>query len=158
MSGPLKILVSLLLAIAAIGLAACGGSDDQEAKNAYVSEVNAAQNEFATTVSTVSERITPKSSSRQDRKTLQQFEAAITKVVKNLGAISVPDGVQAEHDQLVGAMSGFGDEIAKATSALRNPDTRTIADAQKTIQTATQTVNLRIDAAIAAINSKLSKS
>ncbi len=155
MPRPLRILVSLLLALAALGLTACGGDDDREAKNAYVSEVNAAQNEFAETVRTVSERITPKSSSGQDRKTLEQFQTAIADVVKSLRGIDVPGDVQSEHDQLVGAMSGFGDQIEKATSALRNPDSRTIADAQRTIQTATQTVNLRIDAAIAAINSKL---
>ena len=63
--------------------------------------------------------------------------------------------MKSEHAQLVKAMSGFGAEIRKATRALRNPDTNTIAEAQRTIQGATQTVNVRIDQAIAAINSKL---
>ena len=156
MSGPLRILVGLLLAFAAVALGACGGGDDdRKAKNAYVAEVNTAQNEFAATVTSVSERITNKSSSSQDRKTLQQFQAAIAAVVTNLRGIDVPNGVQSEHEQLVGAMSGFGTEIEKATLALRNPDSRRIAEAQRTIQSATQMVNLRIDAAIAAINSKL---
>jgi hypothetical protein len=155
MPGPPRNLAALLLAFAALALGACGGDDDRKAKNAYVSEVNAAQSEFASTVTTVSERITPKSSSSQDRKTLEQFEAAIAEVVKNLRDVDVPEDVKSEHGQLVEAMSGFGDEIEKATKALRNPDTRTIAEAQKTIQRATQTVNVRIDAAIAAINSKL---
>ncbi len=136
-------------------LAACGGGDDREAKNEYVRQVNAAQNEFAQTVSTVSERITNKSSSSQDRKTLQQFQTAIDDVVTDLRAIKVPDTVKSEHEQLVKAMNGFGAEIRKATLALRNPDENTIAEAQRTIQSATQTVNVRIDAAIAAINSKL---
>jgi hypothetical protein len=108
-------------------------------------------------VRTVSERITPKSSSKQDRKTLDEFQKAIADAVKNLKGIDVPGGVQSEHDQLVAAMSTFGQQIEAATAALQNPDSRTIAQAQRTIQTATQTVNLRIDAAIAAINSKLSK-
>jgi hypothetical protein len=158
MPGPLRILVPLLLALAALGLGACGGGDDdRDAKNAYVAEVNAVQNEFAETVRTVSERITPKSSSSRDRKTLEQFQKAIADAVKNLKGIDVPGSVQSEHNQLVGAMSTFGQQIEEATGALRNPDSRTIAEAQRTIQTATQTVNLRIDAAIAAINSKLSK-
>jgi hypothetical protein len=135
-------------------LGACGG-DDREEKNAYVEKVNDAQNSFAADVLTVSQRITKKSSSSQDRKTLEQFQAAIDGVVKDLRAIKVPGGVQSEHDQLVGVMSGFGAEIKKATVALRNPDSRTIAEAQRTIQAATQTVNVRIEAAIAAINSKL---
>ena len=66
--------------------------------------------------------------------------------------------MKSEHAQLVKAMSGFGAQIKKATDALRNPDSRTIAEAQRTIQSATQTVNVRIDAAIAAINSKLERS
>jgi FKBP-type peptidyl-prolyl cis-trans isomerase (trigger factor) len=157
MPGPLRILVPLLLALAALGLGACGGNDDRDAKNAYVAEVNAVQNEFADTVRTVSERITPKSSSKQDRKTLDQFQKAIADAVKNLKGIDVPDNVQSEHDQLVAAMSNFGRQIQAATAALQNPDSAKIAEAQRTIQTATQTVNVRIDAAIAAINSKLSK-
>jgi hypothetical protein len=155
MSRALRILVSPLLAFAALALGACGGDDDRKAKNAYVSAVNAAQSEFASTVTTVSERNTPKSSSSQDRKTLEQFQSAIADVVTNLREIDVPKDVKSEHAQLVAAMNGFGGEIETATKALRNPDSRTIAEAQKAIQTATQTVNVRIDAAIAAINSKL---
>ena len=154
----LRALALLVAAFAAVALAACGGEDDREAKNDYVKQVNVAQNEFAANVSTVSERITSKSSSKEDRKTLEQFQAAIDDVVTDLRAIKVPDDVESEHKQLVGAMSGFGAEIKKATLALRNPNSRTIAEAQRTIQAATQTVNVRIDAAIAAINSKLKES
>jgi len=145
----------LLIALAALALGACGGDDERKATNEYVRQVNNAQNEFAQTVTTVSERITQKSSSSQDRKTLQEFQTAIDDVVADLRAIEEPDAVTSEHAQLVKAMSGFGAEIRKATRALRNPDTDTIADAQRTIQGATQTVNVRIDQAIAAINSKL---
>ena len=152
----LRIAALLLLAFAGLALAACGGDDDERReRNEYVRQVNAAQTEFATTVSNVSEQITPESSSREDRRTLRQFQAAIDDVVVDLRDIEVPGNVRAEHNQLIAAMSGFGADIKKATDALRNPDERAIADAQRTIQTATQTVNLRIDSAIAAINSKL---
>lgn len=144
------------LVLGAIALSACGddGSSD-EAKNAYVNEVNAAQTGFASTVTSVSQQITSKSSPAQDRRTLERFEAAIADVVEQLRAIDVPKDVEAEHEQLVSAMTDFGSEIRKATAALRNPDTRSIAEAQRAITTATQTVNGQIDAAIAAINSKL---
>jgi gas vesicle protein len=154
-SGVLKSVALLLLAFAALALAACGGNDDREEKNAYVREVNAAQAEFAQTVTTVSERITEKSSSSQDRKTLEQFQTAIDDVVTDLRDIKVPGAVDAEHAQLVEAMSGFGSDIRGAVSALRNPTQQNIQEARKTITAATQTVNVRIDAAIAAINSKL---
>lgn len=157
-SGVLKSAALVLLAFGALALAACGGDDDREAKNAYVREVNAAQAEFAQTVTTVSERITEKSSSSQDRKTLEQFEAAIDDVVTDLRDIKVPEAVDTEHAQLVKAMSGFGNDIRGAVSALRNPTEQNIEQARKTITMATQTVNVRIDAAIAAINSKLSQS
>ena len=139
-------------------LVACGGSEEREKKNAYVREVNAAQTEFAQTVTTVSERITDKSSSSQDRKTLEQFQTAIDNVVTDLRDIDVPGAVDAEHAQLVKAMSGFGSDIRGAIRALRNPTQANIEEARKTISTATQTVNVRIDAAIAAINSKLEQS
>jgi predicted small secreted protein len=156
MSAHLRILSLLSLLLAVLGLAACGGGDDdRDAKNAYVAQVNAAQTAFASNVTTVSQRITPKSSSSQDRKTLEGFESAIEDVVSKLRDIKVPGDVEAEHKQLVDAMTGFGADIKTATVALRNPDTRSIADAQRGIATATQTVNSRIDAAIAAINSKL---
>ena len=148
----------MLLAFVGAGLVACGGSDEREAKNAYVRQVNAAQAEFAQTVTTVSERITDKSSSRQDRKTLEQFQTAIDDVVTDLRDIEVPGAVEAEHAQLVKAMSGFGSDIRGAISALRNPTQANIEEARKTITAAAQTVNVRIQAAIAAINSKLEQS
>ena len=146
----------LLVAAGAVTLAACGGdSDTREAKNAYVREVNAAQTQFATTVTSVSQEITPKSSPNEDRRTLERFETAIKDVVETLRGIDVPEDVEGEHKQLIAAMTGFGDEIEKATNALRNPSTRSIAEAQRAISTATQNVNGQIDAAIGAINSKL---
>ena len=155
MCGALRIIALTALLLGAIALNACGGDDDRDAKNAYVREVNAAQTGFGNTVSAVSQQITPKSSVNQDRRTLQRFEDAIEDVVKQLRGIEVPEDVEAEHKQLIAAMTDFGSEIRKATAALRNPTTRTIDEARRTIASASQTVNGQIDAAIAAINSKL---
>ncbi len=156
MSGLLRMVALVALLTGAIALVACGGEDDsREEKNAYVREVNAAQTEFASRVTAVSQQITPQSSPARDRRTLQRFETAIESVVRQLRAIEVPQDVEAEHKQLVEAMTDFGTEINKATSALRDPDTRSIAEAQRAVMAATQTVNGQIDAAIAAINSKL---
>lgn len=157
MFGLLKMSALALLAFVALALGACGGGDEREARNDYVRQVNNAQNEFAQTVTTVSEQITEKSSSSQDRKTLQQFQTAIGDVVTDLREIDVPPAVESEHAQLVEAMTAFGEQIRKATAVLRNPDSRKIAEAQRTIQSATQTVNVRVEQAIAAINSKLAQ-
>jgi hypothetical protein len=151
----LRVVALLALAFAVLALGACGGDSGRKAKNDYVRQVNVAQNEFATTVTSVSSRITNKSSSSQDRKTLKDFQSAIESVVTDLRAIKAPASVKSEHEQLVGAMSGFGAQIRKANSALRNPTQSNIDEARSTIAAATQTVNARIDAAIAAINSKL---
>ena len=156
MSRGLRIVTLLAVLVGAIVLGACGDeANSREAKNAYVREVNAAQTGFASNVTSVSQQITPKSSATQDRRTLERFETAIADVVKQLQGISVPKDVETEHKQLIAAMTDFGGEIKKATDALKNPDTRSIAEAQRAITTATQTVNGQIDAAIAAINSKL---
>ncbi len=155
MSRPAQIVSLVAVLFAALALGACGGASDSQIRNAYVQRVNAAQTEFAATVTTVSKRITRQSSSADDRRTLQQFQVAIQTAVRKLREVTVPDNVTTEHSQLVRAMSGFGTQIKKATDALRNPDSRAIAGAQRTIQSATQTVNARIESAIAAINSKL---
>lgn len=156
MSRAPRVICTITLLLGAIALSACGDeADSREAKNAYVGEVNSAQTAFASQVTTVSQQITDKSSPAQDRRTLERFEKAIADVVTQLREIKVPDGVRAEHKQLVAAMTDFGKEIKKATLALRDPDRRSIAEAQRAITTATQTVNGQIDAAIAAINSKL---
>ena len=144
------------LLVGTVALAACGDeANSRDAKNAYAREVNAAQESFASTVTTVSQQITEKSSPTQRRRTLRRFEAAIEDVVKQLRDIGIPKDVEAEHEQLISAMTRFGGEIRKATTALGNPTTRSIAEAQRALSTATQTVNGQIDAAIAAINSKL---
>ena len=147
----------LLLALCAVGLTACGGAKQRDEKNAYVQAVNAAQNDFSAEVASVAARITNKSSSSQDRKTLADFQSAIDDVVSQLKGIEVPGDVASEHKQLVTAMSGFGTQIKKATAALRNPNSSAIAQAQQEISTATTQVNQQIDAAIAAINSKLAE-
>jgi hypothetical protein len=156
--GVLKSAAILLLAFAAFAFVACGGGSDREEQNTYVGQVNAAQARFAETVSTVARRITTKSSSSQDRKTLEQFQSAVDDVVADLRDINVPPAVDAEHAQLVKAMSGFGSDIRGAVSALRNPTEQNIEQARLTITTAAQTVNARIQAAIAAINAKLKQS
>ena len=155
MAGLLRMLALVALLSGATTLVACGGDDSRDEKNAYVREVNAAQSEFAERVSAVSQQITPESSPARDRRTLERFETAIDSVVEQLRAIEVPEDVEAEHEQLVEAMTEFGNEIDKATTALRDPDARSIAEAQRAVTAATQSVNGQIDAAIAAINSKL---
>ncbi len=143
--------------LAALALAACGGSDKKE-QNAYAREVNAAQSKFASTVRTVSEEVRPGSSVSRQQRTLRRFEAAIDGVVEDLRDIDPPSEVEREHERLVAVLRGFGADIEKANEAMRNPTPRSIDVAKQRVASATQSVNARVDAAIAAINVKLRES
>ncbi len=149
--------VALFLAAAALSACGGGGESDTKDKNAYARAVNDAQAEFASTVTTVSQEVGPNSSIRRQQRTLRRFEAAIEGVVEDLRGIDPPSAVEREHDGLVAVMSGFGDDIEQANEAMRNPTPRSLDFAKRRIATATQTVNARVNAAIAAINVKLRK-
>lgn len=146
-----------VLLLIAVALGACGdkAGDTSKEKKAYVAKVNEVQTRFASEITTVTTEYTAKSSAAEDQKTLKGFEAAISSFVDELRAIKVPESLQAEHTQLVAAMSGYGADIAQANAALTNPTTRTLADASDRIRTATQLVNTRLIAARNAINAKL---
>ena len=121
MSGALRIVVVAALLFGAIALGACGGDDAREERNAYVRELNAAQQEFAT----------------------------------KLRGIDVPSVVREEHKQLIAALTSYGTDFQKVTGVLKNPSARTLSEAKSALTTATQRANARIEAAAAAIDSKL---
>jgi hypothetical protein len=141
--------------LAALALAACGGGTATKERNAYARKVNAAQTRFASTVTTVSQDIAPKNSVSQQQRTLRRFEAAIRSVVGDLRRIDPPSEVRKEHAQLISVMSSFGADIEQANEAMRDPTPQGIATAQRRVSAATQSVNARVNAAIAAINVKL---
>ncbi len=142
--------------LAALALAACGDSGTASSdKNAYAEKVNDAQTTFATTVTSVARGAGAKSSVSRQQRTLRRFETAIDGVVADLKKIDAPEEVTDEHEQLIAVLSRFGSDISQANDAMRNPTPRTIAAAQRRVQAATQSVNSRVNAAIAAINAKL---
>jgi hypothetical protein len=142
--------------VACVTLVACGdGGTSTKEKNAYAEKVNAAQTKFASTVTTVSQSEGSNNSISHQRETLRQFEAAIDSVVRDLRAIDPPSEVTKEHARLTAVMSGFGKAIGDANAAMKNPTPHGIEQAQQQIATATQSVNARVNAAIAAINVKL---
>ncbi len=143
------------LALAAIALGACGGgADNREAKNTYVRDLNAAQQQFASDATTVSQQ-GKASSLGQYRRTLGRFEKTIADFAAKLRGIEVPGVVQEEHEQLVAALTKFGADFKQVKGVLNNPNARSLREAQNAIATATQRANARIEAAAAAIDSKL---
>ncbi|MEA2149648.1 MAG: hypothetical protein QOD69_1478 [Solirubrobacteraceae bacterium] len=141
--------------VAVLALAACGGGTSTKDKNAYARKVNAAQQRFASTVSTVDQASGSKSSIAVQQRTLQRFKRAIDGVVGDLRRIDAPGEVAKEHDRLVAVMQGFDNDIGQASDALRNPTTTAIAQAKQRVGLATRSVNGKVNAAISAINVKL---
>ena len=155
MSGALRIMSLVALLVGAVALGACGGeAESREAKNTYVRELNAAQQEFATDASRVSQQ-GKAASLGQYRRTLGRFEATISDFEKKLREIDVPSVVEDEHAQLIAALTRFGKDFEAVTGVLNNPNARTLGEAQNAITVATQRANARIEAAAAAIDSKL---
>ncbi len=154
MSAPRTALLVVLLAACA-ALTACEGTS-ADAKNAYVREINAAQDRFATSVTQATRLITPESSPAQDRRTFDRFQAAIVDVIGTLRAIEPPDDVEREHAQLIAALTGFADDIADARKSIRAHTTTAIAEGQRKLGAATITVNEKLRRVTEAINEKLS--
>ena len=88
--------------------------------------------------------------------TLQRFRAAIDDVVRDLRRINAPSEVSKEHAQLVSIMSGYGDDVRRAGDAMRNPTPREAQLARQRLDSAQRSVTAQVNAAIAAINVKLS--
>ncbi len=141
--------------VAVVTLVGCGGGTSTKDKNAYAREVNAAQQRFATTISTVDQRPGTAGSIAEQQRTLTRFKRAIDSVVRDLRGIDAPSEVTTQHERLVAVMTGFGKDIGEANAAMRNPTPQRIELAKRRLAGVTQSVNARVAAAIAAINAKL---
>jgi hypothetical protein len=159
MSRSLRISSLLLLLLATLALGACGGSgsDDVDKKNTYVRELNAAQSEFRTSADNMSKQPIPEEDAGKVR-FVQRLAGAIDQVVATMRGITVPGDVRAEHRQLIDAMTGFRADVQKLTQTFRGGDTRKLPAALAAFKAAQVRVDTRVNATIAAINSKLTAS
>jgi hypothetical protein len=147
-------LVALCVASAALG---CGGSGSSgtDAARSYVTALNRAQGRFATTVTRLSHRVTPKSSAATDRTTLHAFDGAVTRVVRDLRSIAPPARVARLHGRLVADLGAFGAQLHSATRALSSHDRGRVIAAQRRLRTATARVARQLTTTIRAINQRL---
>jgi hypothetical protein len=143
------------IVLACLGLALAGCGEDATESNAYVDEVNRAQNRFATTSDALANRITATSTTGQDRKVLAGFGTAVDSVVRRLRGVDPPEGVDRLHGQLIAAIDGYGDEIDKARVALRSNSAARIIAAQTELVSAITAVSARINRTIDQINREL---
>ena len=145
----------LLVALAAVALIAAGCGGDTEEKNDYVDQVNTAQTEFADQVTKLSAAITSASSDTADQDTIKSYQTAVDGVVKDLEGITPPEDVQAEHQQLVDAMSAYGESVGTALGDLEGGSPEDRLKAATELQQASTTAGTQINQAIEAINKKL---
>jgi hypothetical protein len=158
MSRSLWISSLLVLLLATLALGACGGgSNDIEKKNTYVRELNAAQSDFRSSANEISKQPIPVEDAGKAR-FVQRLAGAVDQVVATMRGITVPGVVRAEHQQLIDTMIGFRADIQKLTQIFREGDARTRPAALATFKAAQLKADSRVDATIAAINSKLTAS
>jgi hypothetical protein len=159
MSRLLWIAALMVPLLAALALGACGGgSSDVDRKNTYVRELNAAQSDFRSRAEEVSKQPIPTDGSDKVR-LVQRLGGAVDEVVKTMRGIEVPRGVRAEHRQLIDTMTGYRADLQKLMQTLRGGDTRTKRRAAlAAFKAAELQAGSRVDATIAAINSKLAAS
>jgi hypothetical protein len=148
----------LLVAATALGVAACGNSEQRaEQRNAYADEVNRAQSSFAESFRSLSRRITSTTTPNQGRRTLQGFEDAVDTVVAQLRAIDAPADLQPLHRRLIAEIAGYGRAIHRAKLAFATGAPQRILDAQSRLVATTTRISSRINRTIAAINRQLQK-
>jgi hypothetical protein len=147
--------MALAVVLAAAVPVAAGCSSDSDEANAYVSQVNRAQEDFASTFRRLSAQITATSSPADDRRTLGRFSDAVDRAVVRLRAVEPPTSVEGLHRQLIVAIDGYGREIEKARTAFRSSSTRRIITAQTELIGAITAVSARINRTIAQINETL---
>ena len=153
MTRPLRAALLILTLVGALA-AGCGG--DAEERNAYVDQVNRAQQSFADTVQELSGQITEQSTTDSDRETLRRFETAIDGVVEDLRSIQPPEEVATQHGELVKTMEGYGDEVSAAVDALEEEEeSRELLNAQRELLEATRKVSADINRSIGEINGRL---
>ena len=144
--------------VLALGISACAETDAAATRNAYVRELNAAQEQLVRAATEVQGAITEASSVRQDRRTLVRYGAAVGGLVKTLRNVTVPANAGPEHATLVAALAEFRTEITAIVIVLRSSTTRAIDDAARRLAEATKTFDTKLGASISAINRKLQES
>jgi uncharacterized lipoprotein len=138
--------------LAAAAVAGCGVDSTNDE---YVQQLNQAQTGLAKRFTQLQARITATSTAAQDRRTLQQYEAAVATTVTDLRKIDPPQGFDRLHREFVGEVSEYGAALRGARAQLDGDDPRAILAAQGRLRTAVAATGRKIDATISAINRKL---
>lgn len=142
----------LLALIVAVVVAGCGSD---ETGDTYVKALNRAQTGLAQRFTALQKQVTPTSTAKQDRATLQAYAAAVDATVRDLRAVEPPDGLVALHRTFVGQVAGYGTALEAARAALKGEDPQAILAAQGRLQASVAKTGRQLNATIQAINAKL---
>ena len=138
-------LAGIVLALAA----GCGGGDDGgEQADAYVDEVNAAQQAF-------SDRVEQIGAGGDDEQALAAFSDAADQAATDIRGIEPPEEVAELHGRLVRGFDDFARETAAAEDAITSGDLDRVLAAQEDMLEATETQQRLIRTTVAQINAEL---
>jgi uncharacterized protein YoxC len=146
-----RALCAAVLGALSLGIAACG--EDTEAKNDYVSKVNAAQNRFAQSVG----KIDTSAASPEDlQKSLDSLSGEVKKTADAIAQADPPEDVKSANARLVSILNGYAEDLGQVAEAIGEGGTTTqqLKSAQR-IVTATEKAQTAFDQAINQINSQL---
>jgi hypothetical protein len=150
LQAPRPVLVVALLGVLLFATG-CGGADPGE----YVKKVNKAQASFAKTFAGLQADITPESSAAADRATLDRFQAATNKVVRELEKIEAPDDVSGLHKDLIAEISQYGKAIERAKQRYASNSPKEVLAARDELTASVGKTATAINTTIEDINKKL---
>lgn len=150
MRGPQRLMVACVVAVG-LALAGCGGNDDQAKRDqTYITSVNAAMQRFAQAAKALP--------SGFKAETLRTYSGALDRAAASLTAIQPPDSVATLHRRLTTDVSGYANEIEKASEAPLSADPDQVVAAQQQLLKATNAANGDVNRTLTAIGRKLDSS
>jgi len=138
--------------VAAGLLGGCGGGDEDQQANDYVSAVNAAQTRFSDSIVRIG---ADTSGSEVSAATVKRWTGAVDRMRRELRAIEAPDDVDRLHTRLVVEISNFRSALTKAQRALRSGDRKAILAARAQLVVSARRVTTQIETTLDDINRAL---
>lgn len=149
---PLLLVLGTVALVA--GATACGGGSAKKVdRQAYVRDVNRAQQDFAAAAARLN--LGNPSSAAGFGQSLTRLGAQIDRLVGRLGRLTPPAAVQAEHRRLIASLRTYGAALGRDRGAFVTGDRARIRAGARRIQVASTAFSSTFDSTIRAINTKL---
>ncbi len=146
------IALALCLSLAASG---CGGGDDNDASNAYVSSVNDIQTELVAAYQRVASQVTSTTPAGDDGATFKKLDEALAESITKMRAVKAPEKVSKLHTELVTVLDGYEEDLAAAAEGLASGEDARVASARAKLVKDTSSLSIAFSRKINEINAKL---